>query len=251
MSEIANTEFEGLLTRMNKQDFLQSSDASINIVRGLNLQGFQLGGGAVDFVLGNFRRPHGDIDMVYVVESRSWDDYVHEPNKVPDERISLQRVDQEPELFGVKKTAPIEMEIMGAPGIQMEGSELPLRVDFIEAYRYSENGEDYIMLPIYEGKSFIKIPTNELVESEIDGVKTQVPTAEVQYLIKRQAAGWKRTLKGGPPPDKSPKTQGDMKALQALVDMDKVEKLDKKGVGFNFSPLKSAKFKLTKLFQIF
>ncbi len=85
----------------NKRVFLKSSDTATRIINGLNLNGFQLGGAAVDFVLGEYRRPHSDVDMVYVVESRSWEEYVREPNNAPEERLSLQNISQEPELYGV------------------------------------------------------------------------------------------------------------------------------------------------------
>ena len=141
------------------------------------------------------------------------------------------------------------MERMGAPGIQMRGGELPLVVDFIEAYRNTENGEEYIMLPIYEGGSHIKIPSKEIIESEIDGITTRVPSLEIQYLIKEQAAGLVRTLKGCLLPDRRIKAQRDMKELKSKVDMKKVQRLREKKVGFNFSLSSSVKFIATQLYR--
>lgn len=232
-----------------KQAFLKSSDMTSRIVSSLDLQGFQLGGGAVDFVLEEYRRPHSDIDMIYVIQSRSWDDYKREPKSIPDERQSLQNITTEPELFGVEQAKPLAMDRMGAPGVQMQGGELPLVVDFIEAYTNEEDGESFIMLPVYEGRSYIKIPSSEIIEKEIEGVKVNVPSSEVQYLLKEQAAGIKRTLKGGPPPDRRKKAQKDMEDLEAQVDKEKVNALREKGVGFNFSPMQSAKFRATQLFR--
>lgn len=233
----------------NKRAFLKSSDTTTRIIDGLNLQGFQLGGGAVDFALGEYRRPHSDIDMVYVVGSRSWDEYVREPKNAPEERLSLQNINQESELYRVEQTTPIAMERMGAPGVQMQGGELPLVVDFIEAYKNTENGEEYIMLPIYEGGSHIKIPQREIVEKEIDGVIARVPTVEMQLVLKEQCASVLESLKGGLPPDRRKKTTKDMEELRGRADLDKVKELKKEKVGFNYSPSSTVKYRTARFLQ--
>lgn len=251
MTEDLVTEFnENEEAMSDKGAFLKSSETTMRIIEGLNLQGFQLGGGAVDFVFGSYLRPHNDIDMVYVVNSKSWEDYVRNPKDVPNERISLQNVIQEPELYKVHQARPIAMERMGAPGVQMQGGELPLVADFIEAYKTSEGGREYIMMPIYEGGSYIKIPTEEIVEREINGVKNNVPSAEVQYLLKEQASGFQRTLSGGPIPDRRPKAQRDMEKLATVADMKRVKDLKADSVGFNFSLKGSIKFRGTQLHRV-
>ena len=234
----------------DKRAFLKSSDTTVRIIDGLNLQGFQLGGGAIDFALGKYRRPHSDIDIVYVVESRTWDEYVSEPNKVPEERLSLQNVNQEPELYGVQQTNPIAMERMGAPGIQMKGGELPLVVDFIEAYRSMEDGEEYIMLPIYEGGSYIKIPQKEIIEKKIDNVIARVPTAEMQLLLKEQCASVLESLKGGLLPDRRRKASKDMEEVRREADLNKVKKLKEKKMGLNYSFSSTAKYRTAQILQI-
>lgn len=245
----SETSVQELVEESNKRAFLKSSELADQIVEGMNMVGFQLGGGAVDFVLEKYRRPHGDVDMVYVVNSKKWKAYLKDPKAIPDERVSMQKVNQEPELYSVEETTSLGMDLMGAPGVQMKGGELPLVVDFIEAYKHTENGEEYIMLPIYEGASFIKIPSSEVVEKTIDGVKTKVPSVEVQFLLKEQAASMARTLKGGPLPDRREKSQLDRKELEEVADMSKVKALREKGVGFNFSPRALIRFGTTQLFR--
>ena len=233
----------------NEQAFLKSSETANLIIGGLNIQGFQLGGGAVDFVLGEYRRPHSDIDMVYVVETRNWQEYIKEPWRIPDERCGLQAAVQEPELFGVKQAIPIAMEKMGAPGVQMQEGELPLVVDFIEAYQNAEEKEEYIMLPVYEGSSYIKIPKSEILEKEIDGITVRVPSVEMQLVLREQCASFFESLKGGLPPDRRKKSAKDIKDLRRHADMKKVQELKNKKAGFNYSLLSSFRYKTARILQ--
>lgn len=227
--------------------FLKSSETAQLIIDGLKLDGFQLGGGGIDFALGEFGRPHDDIDMVYIIDSITWEDYLKNPKQTPKERQSLQNITQEPEFFRHTQILPRAMEMQGVPGLRMTGPELPILVDFIEAYRHQENGKNYIMLPIYEGQSYIKIPVEEIIDSEIEGVKTKTVSSEVHYLIKEQANSLKRTLEGGPPPDRRPKAKQDMERLKEKVDLNKVKRMRATGMGFNFSLLPATKFRIAKL----
>lgn len=233
----------------NKSQFLKATEASTTILNGLKLEGFQLGGGAIDFALGNYRRPHGDIDVVYIVDSINWNEFRANPQIIPDERQSLLQITQEPELFDVKQSRPIEMERMGAPGVRMEGGWFPIEADFIEAYRDVTGDEEFIMLPIYDGNSYIKIPSTEIRTAEIDGITTMVPSPEVQYILKEQASNALITLKGGLPPDRREKAKTDMEALLNVVDTQKVDNLKEKGVGFNFSAVSTLKFKANQLIE--
>ncbi len=232
-----------------KSSFLKSSETSQMILDGLKLDGFQLGGGGINFSLGRYRREHEDVDMVYIVDSITWEEYLQNPKQVPEERQSLQNITQEPEFFKHAQFVPKALELQGAPGLSMTGPELPTQVDFVEAYRHRENNKEYIMLPIYEGKSYVKIPAEEVISSEIEGIKTHTVSPEVLYLMKEQASGYLRTIKGGPPPDRRPKSKQDIEELKDKVDMNKVERLKKEGIGFNFSPLPAARFRVTKLIE--
>lgn len=218
----------------NKSKFLKAAETSKTILDGLKLEGFMLGGGAVDFVLGSYRRPHADLDVVYVVDSISWGEYLKNPKAVPAERESLHQIIQEPELADVKQVRPPEMEKMDAPGMRIEGGDFPITVDFIEAYRNKEGEEEFIMLPLFEGNSYTKIPLSEIRIAEIDGVKTMVPSAEVQYLLKEQMADPLTTLKVGLPPDQRDKAKTDMEDLRKVVDTEKIKSLKAKGVGLNY-----------------
>lgn len=218
----------------NKTNFLKATETSKTILNGLKLEGFMLGGGAVDFALGHYRRPHADLDVIYVVDSISWGEYLKNPKSVPAERESLHQIIQEPELAGIKQVRPPEMEKMDAPGIRMEGGEFPITVDFIEAYRDRVREEEFIMLPLFEGDSYTKIPLTEIQIAEIDGVKTMVPSAEVQYLLKKQMADPLTTWKVGLPPDQRDMAKTDMEDLRKVVDTEKLKSLRTKGVGLNY-----------------
>jgi hypothetical protein len=250
-TEIDSTQKPEVKIDVNKQSFLKASETSRMVLDGLNLDGFQLGGGAIDFSLGKYRRPHGDIDVVYIVDSVKWEDYVNNPKQVPDERASLQNVTQELELSGVVQTTPNEMTRLGSPGIRMSGGEIGLTADFVEGYKHTENNEEFIMLPIFEGNSFIKIPSSEIEEREIEGTKTKVPSKEVQYLIKEQSSDFRTTMQAGLPPDRREKARLDMEELKQVVDMDKVKMLKKKGVGFNFSIQSTLKFRGKQVLDMF
>ncbi|MBM3254482.1 MAG: hypothetical protein FJZ16_09535 [Candidatus Omnitrophica bacterium] len=226
----------------NRADFLRASETAGVILDGLGLQGFQLGGGAVDFALGRYRRPHGDIDVVYVVDSATWGGFLKNPRSIPAERSSLLLITQEPELCEVKQTRPIEMEKMGAPGVRMEGGDFPITADFVEAYRDTIEGEEFIILPLYDGTSYIKIPQAELRVAEIDGIRTVVPSPEVQFILKAQMIDTLVSLKAGLLPDRRGKAKIDIADLGKVADEQKIKDLKRKGVGFNLSPISAARF---------
>src|SRR3989344_1724977 len=230
------------------QSFLQVSETSARMVRELGCFGFQLGGGAVDFALGRYRRPHKDVDMVYVVGEGNWSDYLLNPLGVAAETSRLR--DMGRESGGSVTRTPLAMERTGVSGVRMDGGgDFPIRVDFLEAYRHEENGEEYVMLSLYVGGSYIKIPLREIVEREIDGVAVRVPTVEVQLIMREQCANVLESVKGGLFPDWRRKARQDMRELRGQADPAKLAELKQRGVGFNFSLGATVSFNATRLFR--
>ena len=200
--------------------------------------------------MGNYRRPHGDVDVVYIVNSISWNEFCANPRIVPEERQSLLQIAREPELYDLEQSKPIGMGRMGAQGIRMEGRNFPITADFIETYRDNTGEEEFIMMPIYDGGSNIKIPLAEIRVAAIDRVTTMVPSPEVQYILKEQGTNVLETLKGGILPDRRKKTKADLEDLSKVVHFQKVEELKRKGVGINFSLRATAKFRAYQLIDM-
>src|SRR3989344_9198117 len=160
----------------NEQSFLESSNTVQHFLNRLNIRGFQLGGGAIDFALGNIRRIHSDIDLVYIVDSMPWETFKENPELIPSERKIIKDGAKEPDMHGVKFEDIPNIKKFGVFGFRMVGGPLNTKVDCIEAFESRNNIEIFIHLPRYKGVSSINIPASELIQARIDRVTTFIPS---------------------------------------------------------------------------